>query len=78
MVRWVFRHFPLSSIHSDAEGAARATECAHDQGMFHAYKEHLFANQSDLSLTALQQYATNIGLDRTAFDPCAAGSDRSR
>ncbi len=71
----MFRHFPLRNIHANAENAARASECADDQGSFTEYKGQLFNNQNDLTPNDLQRYATNVGLDRPTFDPCA-GSDQ--
>lgn len=75
LIRYVFRHFPLRSIHANAENAARASECANDQGSFWEYKDELFDNQDNLTANDLQRYATNVGLDRPTFDPCA-GSDQ--
>jgi len=74
-VRWVFRHFPLSQ-HARARPAAIAAECADDQGMFFEYHDLIFANQSDLSDTMLQAHADTLGLDRTAFDACLAGTSK--
>jgi len=33
-VRWVYRHFPLEQLHSQAPREAEATECAAEQGKF--------------------------------------------
>lgn len=77
-VRWVFRHFPLRSIHPNAEGAARATECADDQGQFWAYHDEVYENQSaGLQSAKLKEYATNVGLNRSLFDPCADGDSKA-
>jgi protein-disulfide isomerase len=48
-VRVVYRHFPLRSIHANAEPAAQASEAAALQGEFHAYHDELFATQDEWS-----------------------------
>ncbi|MFA6467178.1 MAG: thioredoxin domain-containing protein [Patescibacteria group bacterium] len=45
-VRVIYRHFPLSSIHPQAELAARAAEAAGQQDAFWAMHDKLFGNQS--------------------------------
>jgi len=69
-VRFVYRDFPVSDIHPDAQLAAEAAECAHDQDKFWAYHDKLYQNQDDLSLSALNYYAAQVGLDTTAFSEC--------
>lgn len=46
-VRVVYRHFPLRSIHANAEAAARAAEAAALQGEFEAYHDELFEAQKE-------------------------------
>jgi protein-disulfide isomerase/rhodanese-related sulfurtransferase/uncharacterized membrane protein len=69
-VRFVFRQFPLPSIHPFAEKAAEASECAAAQGKFWEAFEKLYDNQMDLTTPALEQYASDLGLDRARFDRC--------
>jgi protein-disulfide isomerase/rhodanese-related sulfurtransferase len=69
-VRFVFRQFPLPTIHAFAEKAAEASECAAEQGKFWEAFEKLYANQEDLTTPALEQYASDLGLDRGRFDQC--------
>ncbi len=76
-IRFVYRHFPLTSIHDRAEPAARATECADDQSRFFDYLEEVYANSPNLSDSDLKRYATNVGLDRTTFDACADGTSKA-
>jgi protein-disulfide isomerase len=75
-VRWVFRHFPLA-IHANARDAAEASECAHDQGMFWEYHDHLFNNQAALDVASLKAYAGQLGLDQTTFDGCLDGGGKA-
>ncbi len=69
-VRVEFRHLPLDDVHPDARRAAEASECAREQGKFWEYHDKLFANQADISAANLGRFATEIGLDRAAFDRC--------
>src|SRR5437764_14736987 len=47
-LRFVFRHFPQSSIHPHASVAAEAAEAAGDQGKFWEMHEALFQHQREL------------------------------
>ncbi len=78
-VRFVFRQFPLSKIHLQAEKAAEASECAAEQGKFWEAVEKLYAEQADLSEDALKRYARELGLDQSRFNQClASGETASR
>jgi protein-disulfide isomerase len=69
-VRWVFRDFPIPSLHPDAPLAHEAARCAGEQGKFWPYHDLLFERATDVSATALKQYAAEVGADRAAFDQC--------
>ena len=69
-IRLVFRQFPVSALHRQAEEAAEASECAAEQGKFWEAVEKLYANQSDLSDAALRRYAAELGLDLDRFNQC--------
>ena len=69
-VRFVYRHFPLTGIHSNAFGAAEATECAGEQGKFWEMHDTLFANQIDLGEKGRQTYAVVLGLNMDQFNDC--------
>lgn len=68
-VRIVFRHYPLP-FHANAEGAAQASECAHEQGKFWAMHDFMFANQGSLDPEGLAEGARAVGLDSGAFEIC--------
>ncbi len=59
----VFKHFPLTHAHPDAEAAALAAEAANMQGKFWEMHDQLFAHQNALSAQDLERYAAVIGLD---------------
>jgi protein-disulfide isomerase/rhodanese-related sulfurtransferase/uncharacterized membrane protein len=78
-IRFVFRQFPLSKIHPQAEKAAEASECAAEQGKFWEAVEKLYAEQADLSVAALKRYARELGLDQSRFNQCLdSGETASR
>lgn len=75
LVYYVFRDFPLTSIHPQAVQAAEAARCAGDQGAFVEMYDQLFVNQSNWSgrsnaAALFADYATNLGLDETVFIAC--------
>ena len=77
--KFVFREFPLTKIHPQAEKAAEAAECADAQGKFWEMADSLYANQADLSETALEHYAAGLGLDQGRFNQClSSGSMAAR
>jgi len=69
-VRFVYRDFPLTSLHQYALKAAEASECADDQGAYWKYHDLLFQNQSALDDASLKSYAASLGLDTAAFNEC--------
>ena len=68
-LRFVFRDFPISTSHPNAEHAAEAAEAAAAQGRFWEMHDHLFENQKRLRDEDLQRYARELGLDVERFDP---------
>jgi protein-disulfide isomerase len=68
-IRFVFKHFPIST-HKYAEQAALAAFCADQQGKFWEFHDTLFANQESLTLDDLAVYAGDLGLDKEQFDSC--------
>lgn len=66
-VRLVVRDFPLNQ-HANARKAAEAANAAHAQGKFFEYAALLFKRQNALDVGSLKKYATEVGLNRAAFD----------
>ena len=77
-VRFVYRDFPLTSIHPHAQKAAEASECADDQGRFWDYHDLLWANQQELDVASLKAYAGELGLDTATFDGCLDSGEHSQ
>jgi protein-disulfide isomerase len=68
-VQFIFTNFPLS-FYSDDQLAAVAGECAHEQEMFEEYSNVVFANNTVLNESALNDYAHRAGLDTKTFNDC--------
>jgi protein-disulfide isomerase len=76
-IRFVFRDFPLNSIHPHAQKAAEATECADEQDKFWGYHDLAFANQRALDVDSLKGYAAELGLDTATFNDCLHNGEQS-
>ncbi|MBI5798294.1 DsbA family protein [Candidatus Woesearchaeota archaeon] len=69
-VNLIFKNYPITSKHEFAQKASEAAECAGVQGEFEAYYNTLYENQLALTIDDLKKYASDLGLDRSAFDNC--------
>src|SRR3989449_11351482 len=69
-VKYVFRSFPIESIHPYAFKAQEGASCAGDQGKYWEMHNRLFTNQNTLGLTELPQHAKALGLDLPKFQQC--------
>ncbi len=75
-VNWVYKHFPLDSLHSKARKEAEATECAAELGgndAFWKYLDKIFEetpSNNGLDSSLLPEFAVEIGLDKSAFVDC--------
>lgn len=73
-LRFVYKHFPLTSIHQNAKGAAIAAEAAGNQEKFWEMHDLLFEKQPEWSAlgvaearTRFTEYAQQIGLNVQQF-----------
>ncbi len=69
-IRFVYRDFPLSTIHASATTTAEAANCAGDQDKYWAFFEAVFSGTDTLSDVTIQKYATAINLDLDQFNQC--------
>jgi NhaA family Na+:H+ antiporter len=81
-IRWVYREYPMSSIHPLAFKEAEAAECAGAQGKFWEYTDALFAAQSQISSSQAPDYelaslAQGILIDSAALKHCLSSGQFS-
>ncbi|MFH1256351.1 MAG: thioredoxin domain-containing protein [Candidatus Diapherotrites archaeon] len=72
-IRFVYRHFPLGSIHPFASSAAEASECAAEQGKFWEMYDKLFLEQpswTSIGAEKFKEFARELNLDVAQFDSC--------
>jgi protein-disulfide isomerase len=75
VVRYVFKDFPLTSIHAQANAAAEAARCAGDQDAYLEMHDVLFEMQGEWNgrsdaADLFIGYAENLGLDTDSFGDC--------
>ena len=76
-IKFAYRHYPLNSIHLNAQKAGEATECANEQGKFWDYHALVFENQENWTTLAgdgltgtFTTYAGELGLNQDQFKSC--------
>ena len=75
-VAWVYRHFPISQLHSKAPKEAEATECVAELGgeqAFWNYLDNIFTatNSNDsLDPAQLPKLAVALGVNENSFNTC--------
>ncbi|MCW5876444.1 MAG: DsbA family protein [Anaerolineales bacterium] len=69
-IRFVYKDFPLTSIHPEAYPAALAAQCAHEQGHFWEYHDLLFSQRLELGDATYLAYAEELELDIPGFSAC--------
>ncbi len=79
-IKFIFRSFPLTTIHDKAYDAAVAAEAAGIQGKYWEMQNQLFTNQQSWTTKdpvafrgVLEEYAKKIGLDIEKFKTDMAG-----
>ncbi len=77
-VRWVYRHFPLDSLHSQARAEANASECAGEQGKFWEFIDlinEVTPSNDGLNLAKIPDYAKQVGVkDINKFNECVSSN----
>lgn len=66
-LQFVFRNFPLTTVHPDAAQAAEAAESAGAQGKFWEMHDAIYEHQQDLSTAGLLTLGLSVGLDEATL-----------
>ena len=69
-VHYIYRDFPVESLHENAFLAAQAAECADDQVSFWRMHDKLFDNQINLSYDSILDIAQSLSLSEYMFKKC--------
>jgi protein-disulfide isomerase len=76
-IAWVYRHFPLTSIHANAEKEAEASECVAELGgndAFWKFADTIYSRTTSggtgIALTSLGSIAKGVGVDQKKFQTC--------
>lgn len=69
-IRYVYKDYPLSSIHPNAFSAALAGQCAFEQDKFWEYHDLLFSGRLGLGRESYLAYAEELNLDADKFTTC--------
>ena len=72
-LRFVFRNFPLNTIHAHAGMAAQAAEAAAAQGKFWEMHDILYEHQDTLADHDLNEFALKLGLEIYKFEADLSG-----
>lgn len=75
VVTLVYKHFPLTSIHTEAMPAAKSAWSAGQQGKFWEYHDALFTHQEQLGEPFYQATAKALNLDLKRFDRDRANAE---
>lgn len=75
-VAWVYRHFPIASLHPSAAHIAEASECVAELGgndAFWKFSDLVFMERGtneQTNITRLPEFAVTAGVDESAFKTC--------
>lgn len=69
-LRYVFRDFPIESLHPQSPKAHEAANCAGEQGKYWDMWKQLFSHQRQLAHDDLVADAASLGIDKAKFTQC--------
>jgi protein-disulfide isomerase len=69
-IHFVYKDFPIDSLHPQARAASEAARCAGEQGKFWEFHDKVYAGDPDATPPTMQLYAKQVGLDAAKFEAC--------
>lgn len=80
-IRFIYKYYPLKTVHQNAMASAHAAECAAQQDKFWDYHDKLFATQVQWAkladpATSYVAIASQVALDLDKFRACYADPTR--
>ncbi|MBI4170995.1 MAG: DsbA family protein, partial [Candidatus Aenigmarchaeota archaeon] len=82
--RYIFKDFPLTHSHINAQKAAEAAHCAADQGKYEEYHDKLYGNSysgdswaNKPAISIFKKYAADLGLDTSRFNKCLDNGEKA-
>jgi len=72
-VAWVYRHFPLTDIHTKAQKSAEASECVAELGgndAFWKFTDLMFERMPDVEISQLSTIAGEVGVNADSVKNC--------
>jgi protein-disulfide isomerase len=73
-VEFSYRHFPLRSIHPEAQRAAEIAACSGEQGKFWEAHDALYAHQDKLDEASAKEAVVAVGVDAARLEECLASN----
>jgi protein-disulfide isomerase len=73
-IKYVFRDFPIESLHPNALLASEAAACAREQGKYWEMHDRLFSSPSALNAKDMTTHAQSIGINPASFQQCLDSS----
>jgi protein-disulfide isomerase len=83
-VAWVYRNFPLESLHTKAPKQAEALECAAKLGgndAFWKYTDRVYEitpSNDGLDMNKLPEIAVEVGLNKALFEQCLNSGEMAK
>ena len=69
-IRFVYKDFPITGLHTNAFPAAVAAQCAREQDAFWPFHDLLFSGELSLAQESYMSFAERLDLDMISFSLC--------
>ncbi len=69
-LRFVYRDYPLESLHPGATNVAATVNCAGEQGRFWEFHDAFYHEQSNISEALVDRLVKQYGMNKSVLDAC--------